>query len=73
MDEAQKHYAFFKPDIKEYILFDSIYMKFRQKLISSVKIEEIGCLWIVELIGNSPEGAFWGDENVLCTIWVVVT
>ena len=48
-------------------------MKFRQKLINSVKIEKIGCLWIVELIGNSPEGAFWGDENVLCAIWVVVT
>lgn len=60
MEEAQKHYAEQeKTDIKEYILLNSIYMTFRQKLINSVKIQKTGCLWRVELIGQNPEGTFW--------------
>lgn len=74
MDEAQKHYAEReKPDAKR-IHTDSIYGKFknRQEFVSSVRSQNAGCLWRMELIGKSHEGAFWVMGTFCVLIGVVL-
>lgn len=68
MDEPQEHYAKWKDYTKDYLLYNSIYMKFLEKAkLYRHKAE----WWLTELgveQGLAPNGlrvTFWGNGSVL--------
>lgn len=70
VDEPQKHYEKWKKlHIKEYILYDSIYMKFNNRQNKPMVLEG-GVMadyerWSLTRL-DGCEGIFWGDVKVLC-------
>lgn len=56
-----------KTDVKEYVLYESIYMKLNnwQKLPMIIKVIIVPSFGGA-LTGWAEEGAFWGTGNILC-------
>lgn len=69
-DLSENHYPkLMKPDTNNHILYDFIYMKFYNRIISSIAAgSRLMVAWTKGCKGKTvkvPEGIHWGDGNIL--------